>query len=350
MILIASNSKDEVILRPVVRALEARGADVLVYHADKVVSGEVRAGMVVDRDARTTFIYGDRTFSPIDIEAAWYKRANYFSDDELNNARDIYIDRQRRDCQDSLWFSIPSDRWLNPPMVVDSIYENKIMQAHFAHEVGFETPRSVISNDWDLAFHSFGDKQVSVKLPNGRMYLEDKFYHMLTTKVDKEKYEKLRATLPFPGIWQEFIHKKREWRVTVVGDKVFSASIYVSERAKADWRKLQFYEDDVQFRDEKLPNDIAERCIALLRKMKMRYGAFDLIECDDGSFVFLEVNLIGAYHWLVDKFGFPIPEAIADELMAISQHYKRTEVTEDNFSTALVQSLVGTSTMQPQLE
>lgn len=339
MILIASNSRDELILRPVVRALKALNEDVLVYHADDVVSGKVRAGMVVDRNARTTFVYGKREFSAMDVEAAWYKRPNYFSGEELNEARTIYLDRQRRACQDSLWFSIPSDRWLNPPMMVDSIYENKIVQAHFAHEVGFETPRTVISNDWGMAYDSFGGKKVSVKLPDGRMYIDDKLYHMLTTVVDKEKYERLRGTSPFPGMWQEFIDKKREWRVTVVGDKVFPAAVYTTKRAKADWRKLQFDGRVVKFKDEKLPADIEERCVKLLRLMGARYGAFDLIEREDGSFVFLEVNLIGAYQWLVDKLGFAIPQAIAEELIAIKE--AQSQVSLDSaHSSRLIESLI----------
>lgn len=345
MILIASNSRDEPILRPVVRALKAHGEDVLVYRADNVASGKVRAGMVVDRNARTTFLYGKRKFSAMEVEAAWYKRANYFSDEELDKARTIYIDKQRRACQDSLWYSIPNNRWLNPPMVVDSIYENKIVQAHFAHEVGFETPRTVISNDWDLAFHSFGDKPVSVKLPDGRMYMDDKLYHMLTTVVDKEKYEQLRGTVPFPGIWQEFVHKKREWRVTVVGDKVFPAAVYATKRAKADWRKLQFDGRVVKFKAEDLPPNIAQRCVTLLRRMGVRYGAFDLIEREDGSFVFLEVNLIGAYQWLVNKLGFAIPEAIADELITIKNANTQVAGRDDELSSALVDSLVGTPSL-----
>jgi|GEM_PF-639765 len=338
MILIASTSGDEIILRPVIKALKAHGADVLVYEADKVASGEVRAGMVVDRNARTTFVYGDREFSVDDIEAAWYKRANYFTDDELNKAHLIYLDRQRCESQDSLWNSIPSNRWLVPPAMIDSIYEDKVVQAHFAHEVGFETPRTVISNDWDLAFHSFGDKRVAVKLPNGRMYIDQKLHHMLTTVVDSEKYEKLRHTLPFPGIWQEFIAKKREWRVTVVGDKVFPAAIYTTKQAKSDWRKLQFYDEFVQFKDEKLPEAIAEKCVALLQKMDVGYGAFDLIERKDGSFVFLEVNLIGAYHWLVDKLGLAIPQAIADKLIAI-KHAHAKQLAASSLSAEIVGSL-----------
>jgi hypothetical protein len=317
MILIASNSPDGYILEPVVAALQERGEDVLVYEADKVASGHVRAGIVVDQTARTTFVYGEREFSSDEVKAAWFKRANYFSDDELNEVHRISLDNQRRACQDSLWFSIPSDRWLNAPMKIGSIYEDKIIQAHFAHAVGFETPRTVISNSWDLAFESFGDKQVIVKLPNGRMYVDQKFHHMLTTVVDREKYDKLKKTSPFPGIWQEGVAKKREWRVTVVGSKVFPAAIYTERDAKTDWRKLQFYEEFVQFKDEKLPKDIADKCVALLYKMGVRYGAFDLIERQDGSFVFLEVNLIGAYHWLVEQLGFAIPEAIAEELIAI---------------------------------
>jgi len=122
---------------------------------------------------------------------------------------------------------------------------------------------------------------------------------------------------------------------------VFPAAIYTTKRAKADWRKLQFDGRIVKFKDEKLPQIIADRCAALLKKMGMRYGAFDLIEREDGSFVFLEVNLIGAYHWLVDKLELAIPEAIAEELIAIKNVVAQAPVSDNDFAQGLISSLVG---------
>lgn len=73
----------------------------------------------------------------------------------------------------------------------------------------------------------------------------------------------------------------------------------------------------------------------------MRYGAFDLIEREDGSFVFLEVNLAGAYHWLVEKLGFTIPEAIAEELIAVKNTKTQASVSDNELSTKLIQSFMG---------
>ena len=86
----------------------------------------------------------------------------------------------------------------------------------------------------------------------------------------------------------------------------------------------------------------------LLKRMGMRYGAFDLIEREDGSFVFLEVNLIGAYQWLVDKLKLPIPEAIAEELIAIKNSHKVTE--DDAFSATLIDSFAPFRTVQASAE
>lgn len=322
MILIASHSKDRVVIQPVVDLLQKQGEDVLVYLADKVATGEVRAGIVVDHEARSTFFYGDREFFPEDVEAAWYRRPNVFGPQELNEAHLIYLDGQRKACQDALWFSIPAERWLNSPTILDSLVEDKIVQLYVAHEVGFRVPRSVISNDWNLAYQSFGNPEVIVKLPNGRMFFNKKPHHMVTTVIDQKKYKAIAKTVPFPGIWQEFIPKKKEWRITVIGDKVFPASIYTSKKARADWRKHQFDGRTVKFKAERPPLEIEKLCVKMLKRLNTHFGAFDLIEQEDGTFIFLEVNLNGSYHWLVNKFGLPMPEAIAEELLKIKKQHK----------------------------
>jgi len=162
-----------------------------------------------------------------------------------------------------------------------------------------------------------------MKLPNGRLYVEDKAHFLTCTIVDSKKYTKLSNTLPFPGIWQEYVPKKKEWRVNVVGANVFSAAIYTSKKAKDDWRRHQFEEGRVQFKDEALPPRVAKKCVTLLRKIGTRFGAFDLIEKPDGTFVFLEVNLNGSYQWLINALGHRISEAIASELLDIAALHKK---------------------------
>jgi hypothetical protein len=323
MILIASHTEETAVTQPVADLLRAQGETVLVYEADKVASGKVRAGIKLDHNARVTLIYGDNEFSSDDIEAAWYRRPNVFGPEELNEVLLIYLDRQRKACQDSLWYSIPPERWLNAPEKLESTaYQDKLLQLRLAHKYGFATPQTVISNNWEEAYNSFGKDEVVIKLPNGRLYVDQSVHFLLSTIIDRRKHNKLKHTIPFPGIWQEYISKRREWRITVVGDKVFPAAIYTSKKARADWRKHQFDKRTVRFRADHLPVEVGGKCVAMLKGMGVRFGAFDFIEGKDGIFIFLEVNLNGQYQWLVDDLNLPIPEAIVKELLKIKTDYK----------------------------
>lgn len=139
-----------------------------------------------------------------------------------------------------------------------------------------------------------------------------------TTVFTNNKKDPLAAGLPFPAIWQPALPKKREWRITVVGDKSFDAAIYTTKNAKDDWRLHQFT-PDVEFRHEPFPLQEKEKCFRLLEAYGLRYGAFDFIEKPDGTIVFLEVNTNGQYRWLEEQLGLPISEAIATELISIAE-------------------------------
>lgn len=141
---------------------------------------------------------------------------------------------------------------------------------------------------------------------------------MYTHVTNQQTGASLKAsTYPFPAFYQPYIEKAREWRVTVVGEQVFPAAIYTDERAKDDWRRLQMT-SAVQFRKEKPPEDMDERCVAYLDTMGLRFGAFDFIENPDGEIVFLECNPNGQYSWLEETLGFPIAAAVASELIQIA--------------------------------
>ena len=318
MILIATYSQDMATIKPVAEILKAGGDDVLIYLADNVASGKAKMSIKIDKNGDAALSYSGKTFKPGDIEAAWYRRPNAFSHEPLDKVFSIYYDRQRKACQDAMWFSIPPERWLNPPEILDSTrIQNKIYQLKTANELGFTTPVSFVGNDWnDLDAH-LGRQDLILKLPNGRLYKEHQPHFLITQIISYGQRENLRKTVPFPGIWQQYVNKKREWRVTVVGDKAFPAAIYTKGVAKSDWRKYQFDKRRVIFKAEKLPEDIISMCVKMLKQIGVRFGAFDLIENEKGEFVFLEMNLSGQYQWLVEELGLKIPAAIADELISI---------------------------------
>ena len=190
-----------------------------------------------------------------------------------------------------------------------------------AEEVGFSVPRTYVGSDWEAIREGLvpgGEDEMIIKMMRGVTSEDNNVKTMHTTIVDQQKLDKLKTyTSPFPGLYQPFIDKAREWRVAAVGENIFPTAIYTTDEAKSDWRKLQ-ETDAVQFRDEALPEGISELCIGYLEKMGLRFGAFDLVEKPSGEVVFLECNPNGQYGWQEEKTGFPISVAIADELVSIA--------------------------------
>jgi hypothetical protein len=83
-----------------------------------------------------------------------------------------------------------------------------------------------------------------------------------------------RKPFRIPGLWQNYIEKKREWRITVVGDSFFEVTITtMSPEAAVDWRRYQEDERQVQFGRGRFPNKEKKKCIEYLNRSSCSVGA-----------------------------------------------------------------------------
>lgn len=322
-ILIASASFDEHTYGPVSENLERRGYPVIRYLTDKLLSGEDAYSFRLDDGEWQASING-KSISPEDIGAAWYRKVGSFAvaDADTQLAKQLYLNNEVRALHESTWSLYPDDVWLSPPAAIAKA-DQKVGQLITAHEVGFATPASMISSDWDTIRSTFLDAEDTrfiVKMFRGVISEGTQLKSLYTTMLDEAKTADIgRYTSPFPGLYQTYQEKKREWRVTVVGEKVFPVAIYTSEAVKNDWRKLQETEA-VRFTPEELSDEASEKCVRYLRRLGLGFGAFDLVEKPDGTIVFLECNPNGQYSWLEEDFGLPISQAVADELVTVAEN------------------------------
>ena len=113
---------------------------------------------------------------------------------------------------------------------------------------------------------------------------------------------------------QEYVPKKLEFRVTVVGHQVLACAIYSqdSERTKDDWRRYDFAK--VKHENRVLPEDINIALLRLMDKCCLTYGAMDMILTPEGEYFFLEVNPSGQYEWIENLTKLPISRSIAEAL------------------------------------
>ncbi len=194
--------------------------------------------------------------------------------------------------------------------------QQKVRQLQLAVEVGFEVPDTVVGNDpgpvLDLFSHSGGRmvvKQCGLGyLGGGRLRYTEPVTHRDIVHADGIRH--------VPFIAQQRIEKQLELRVTVVGDRVFTAAIESqrSNHARHDWRRAD--DSHTRMMPWTLPDDIAAKCVELTRRLGLRYGAFDLVVTPDDRHVFIEINPSGQYLWVEEQTGLPITAAVVDFLTA----------------------------------
>lgn len=322
-ILIVSSSMDAITWQPVADGLRSRGYDVVAYEVDKVAEGRVPFSMSYDEASGFSVTYGGRELALGSIAAAWLRRPNMFIDDQSNRALQMTIDRERLLSQYPIIDEVPEAAWLNSPERMRRI-EQKFGQLALAQEVGFRVPQATVStNNWSVLGEKITPEdtdEVIYKPLMGDLLEDDKGnLHLPYTKVYGNRPSELPLdSNPYPGLWQPRLDKAREWRVTVVGEKVFGATIYTTETSSDDWRKHQASRELVRFVAEDFPAGESEKCRAYLRHAGLRFGAFDFIESRDGTITFLECNTNGQYGWLEAEIGLPITDAIIEDLAGIA--------------------------------
>ena len=315
-IFIATSSFDQSTWEPVATHLHERGYETVIYEADKVANGMKDFNIHIGRTGITVNYLGNNIDFD-NISASWYRRPNIFSPWLTDKSKQIALDNERKDIQESIWNLIEERKWLNSPQHIHRA-EQKLSQLALANSLGFEIPITVSTNKWD-EINEYLPNQIILKMSKGVLYEGDAIKCLYTTILKNNPNDLPINSNPFPGFWQSYIEKRREWRITVVGNHFFDATIYTSEKAKDDWRRPEVF-DDVTYKKEDFPDTMKDKCLDFLRAFNLRYGAFDFIEDNDGRIIFLECNPNGQYGWLEQILHFPISKTIANTLIEISSN------------------------------
>lgn len=194
----------------------------------------------------------------------------------------------------------------------------KLPQLSLATELDFALPDTLVTNDPDemLKFYRQHSGQVITKTASVRaeswLGPMGTGYARFLRPRDLIHYRDIQHC---PVIVQAYTDKALEVRVTVIGNSVFAAGIYsqATRRTRVDWRRYD--RTNTPHDVHQLPSDVADRCLALIRRMGLSYGAIDLILTPDGDYVFLEVNPNGQYKWIEDLTGLPLTKRLAQLLI-----------------------------------
>lgn len=256
-----------------------------------------------------------------EVGAVWYRKPDPVSLQhfDMDPTALEYVEAEFNEVILGLYALLDRAYWINNPFKT-RIAHRKLLQLRTAAEVGFAVPQTLVTNrpesalglatqvDGDLAIKSLG--AISVMQDQVGRSVQ---YGIFTRRISSVELAEFSDKIGhMPTLFQKFIPKHSELRVTCVGEQVFACQIQT--------RAGDITSDDYRFDTPNLQHDAIEcadlipRLHAYMKAFDLNFGCFDFIVSRDGGVVFLECNCNGQWLWVQERTGQPIGEAIARQL------------------------------------
>ncbi len=259
---------------------------------------------------------------PLDnVHGVWFRKPTPIALDKipLNKDYRAYAQDSLEAHYRSLYTAFPDALWMSDYYALIKACD-KTWQLAIAQEVGFHVPATIVTSDTQRAkaFISEHDKVVMKTSTHFALTVDGIHKLLYTTLISNKKLPNLENLYVSPMIFQQAIDPLYDVRATVIGDKVFAASIRNAglkpHTEVRDWRVGHFEGEIYTEPIENFPQDIADMCIAHTRKLGLAFGAVDLVADKKGKFWFLENNPNGQWGFIERLTGLPIGKAVAETL------------------------------------
>ncbi|MDQ0008150.1 hypothetical protein J2T07_000309 [Luteibacter jiangsuensis] len=210
--------------------------------------------------------------------------------------------------------------WVNG-LAASQRAELKLVQLDTCRRLGIPFPETLVTTDvaevaalirrcGTVVFKSFLVHQWQER-SSGRMHAVG------VTLLNGDSELPAEAIAVCPGIYQRYIEKRHDVRVTFIGDRVFAMSLGKGQgEAYVDWRG---HGKDPAFRVEAitLPAGVEAKLSMLMRELGLVFGCIDLAVDKQGDFHFLEVNQAGQFLFVEDLLpGYPVLQSMTALLVS----------------------------------
>ncbi|GAB4431214.1 MAG: ATP-grasp ribosomal peptide maturase [Chloroflexi bacterium OHK40] len=303
---------------PVIQDLNERKIEVHRFDTGDFPENVTITFQALNHESKTLVQNYDRQFWLEEVTSIWYRRPTLFRfPQSMSQAERKFAHGEARAgvggilrSMDCLWVS-------HPEKIITAGY--KALQLKVALQHGFSIPRTIITNNPEevVQFYNQCNGNVIFKtLESGFVISPEEgagsIYTNKVTEKDMEEIERVRLTT---NLFQEYIEKKVELRITVIGKKLFTVAIHSqhSHKTRVDWRKSY---SDLYYEPYKLPEDIHDKCINITDYFGLNFSAIDMIVTPEGEYVFLELNPNGQWAWLEDFTGLPMKSTLVELLIA----------------------------------
>ncbi len=317
MILLLTHSKDFFTIDKVSAALDKRNVSYIRLNTD-LFPTQIKITQSIDKQRFAAILnseYG--TFSTTDIQAVWLRRIwNPTIGTDIDAAFRPACLRESKRVMQLFLNCLDHAFWLDSEENINRA-SDKLYQLKVAKSLGISIPKTMITNDHKalLQFYKALDGRVITKMLTTLSYgMTASSFFMYTSKVKEEHLQNAELLRYCPMVFQEMIEKAYELRIIYVDGQFFTGKINATKTAKGkvDWRRSHVH--NVQWETYQLPLQIQGKLTQFMHKIKLTYGAIDIIKTAEGDYVFLEVNPNGEWGMIEKELGEPIAATIAETL------------------------------------
>ena len=210
-------------------------------------------------------------------------------------------------------------QWVNSPARAAAA-ESKLMQLRAAQQLGIPFPDIAVTNDvrevramverWGRIVHK-------VFSPHIWKSASDQSYHSVAVTLIDADTPLLEDSIALcPSLFQRYVDKAYDVRVTVIGDRLFPVRIGKrTGEAYLDPRQ-HMLDDEIEMVPLSLSPAWEQKLRALMKRLGLVFGCIDLVADRKGHLYFLEINQAGQFLFVEDKLpALPLLRAMTAFLM-----------------------------------
>ena len=249
-----------------------------------------------------------------DIDKVWFRRGKVYLNHKVQKDEDVsffkYNFEISKIVQNHVNFLISLKKeCIGNPNLIDV---NKLQSLLIAKNVGFDIPKSIVTDKLSKVVNSFKNKKVITKLLYPlKAEIDKKYLNFLTFECDFNTMDD-DFSLSF---FQEKIEKLYEIRVFFIKGEIFCKAIFsqYDKQTSLDYRNYNMQRPNREV-PYNLPLKVKKKVVKFMEKIKLDTGSLDIILSKEGLFYFLEVNPIGQFSDMSYNCNYYIEKKIAQYL------------------------------------
>lgn len=245
------------------------------------------------------------------VRAVYYRRpTTYRFPDELSEEDRVFAAAQARNGFGGVLASLDC-RWVNHPAAMcDAGF--KPAQLTAAVRAGLSIPSTLITNSSMAAREfaaSLNGPMVYKTFTPSPLLVNGESAGVYTSVVELGDLGDDTGIGLTACLFQAFVPKAFDARITVIGDKCFGAAI----RANSEASRIDFRADygNLTYQPVDVPDHVRGGLCRYLRGFGLSFAAVDMAVTENDEWLFLEANPNGQWSWIEQETGLPIADAFA---------------------------------------